>query len=99
MIKRTAILSPYQKQARNLAREQRLAEIDEMLAWKARVDALLAGRAPAPATRQAAPHRMQGKSQQQSRTSCACCGSTMLMQYVNVHGVECFKCGYIGWVP
>jgi len=108
MIKRAAIISPREKQG---TLQSRLARIDEMLAMRARYEALLR-QAPAPATRSAANSRTQGKSQQQysrtqggsqqySRTNCENCGSTVLLTYANGHGVECYTCGHISprWTP
>jgi len=104
MDKQAAIISPRQKQARNLARGRSLAEINEMLAWdevrvrRAQVAALLK---QTPAPKPAANSRTQGGSQQYSRTNCENCGSTVLLTYANGHGVECYTCGHISprWTP
>jgi hypothetical protein len=73
-LKQAAILSPRQKQG---TLQSRLARIDELLADRARYEALIR---QAPATRPAANGRTRGKSQQQySKTRCDNCWSTLVI--------------------
>jgi len=102
MFKRAAILSPYQKQARNLAQERRLADIDEMLAMKARYDALMrqAQARTKAATRPAVNSRAQGRSQQRySRTKCEACWSTLVT--IGQNDLVCLLCKHVSprWTP
>jgi hypothetical protein len=97
MDKQVAIISPRQKQARNLTRGRSLAEINEMLAWdevrvrRAQVDALLKHTpAPRPAT-----NRTQGSRQAYyGRTRCEACWSGALLMHENA--VECLACSHVG---
>jgi hypothetical protein len=73
MLKRAAILSPQQKQG---TLQSRPARVDELLAMRARYEALIR---QAPATRPATNSRMQGKSQQYSKTKCDNCWSTLVI--------------------
>jgi len=89
MFKRGAVLSPREKQG---SLQSRLARIDELLAMRARYEALIR---QAPATRPAANSRTQGSRQAQySRTRCEACWSGALLFHENA--VECLACSHVG---